>query len=158
MQPTALVITVSSRSAAGTRPDVSGPQAVAQLQAAGFSVAPVLLLPDDAAQVTAALRAAVRAEINLVITTGGTGINPTDQTPEATSAVLERRLDGISEELRRRGAAHKSTALLSRGLAGVAGKTLIVNLPGSPNAVQEGLEVVLEIAGHAISQLAGGDH
>lgn len=158
MQPTAQVITVSSRSAAGTRPDVSGPQAVAQLQAAGFSVAPVLLLPDDAPQVTAALHAAVSTGFSLVVTTGGTGISPTDQTPEATAPVLERRLDGISEELRRRGAVHKSTALLSRGLAGVAGKTLIVNLPGSPNAVQEGLEVVLEIAGHAISQLAGGDH
>lgn len=158
MELTAQVITVSTRSAAGTRTDVSGPQAVGHLQAAGFSVAPVLLLPDDAAQVTRALRAAVAAGTSLVITTGGTGINPTDQTPEATAAVLERRLDGISEELRRRGAAHKPTALLSRGLAGVAGRTLIVNLPGSPGAVQDGLEVVLEIAGHAISQLAGGDH
>lgn len=158
MPRTAVVITVSDRSAAGARDDASGPMAVAALRAAGWACDDAVIVPDGADSVEHALRAAVNAGTQLVVTTGGTGIAPRDQTPEGTARVIEREIPGISEELRRRGAAVKPAGMLSRGLAGVTGGALIVNLPGSPGAVSEGIPVILSIASHVLDQLSGGDH
>ncbi len=158
MPARALVVTVSDRSAAGERADASGPVAVAALRAAGFACDDALVIPDGADAVEAALRAAVADGAALVVTTGGTGLAPRDETPEGTVRVLERELPGICEELRRRGVAETPAAVLSRGLAGTAGRTLIVNLPGSPRAVASGMPVIVSVAGHVAAQLGGEDH
>ncbi|MCT9820891.1 MogA/MoaB family molybdenum cofactor biosynthesis protein [Microbacterium sp. W1N] len=151
-------MTVSDRSAAGLREDRSGPVAVAALREAGFAVADATVVPDGAGAVAAALRAALDGGARVIVTTGGTGVAPRDRTPEGTAEVLDRELPGIAEELRRRGAAEKPAAVLSRGIAGVAGRALIVNLPGSTAAVASGMPVILAVAGHVIDQLEGGDH
>lgn len=158
MSHLAAVVTASDRTAAGARVDTSGPLAVAALREAGFDCADPVVVPDGSGPVARALRAALDAGARLVVTTGGTGVAPRDQTPEGTAEVLDRTLPGIVEELRRRGAGQTPAALLSRGLAGVAGRTLVVNLPGSPAAVASGMPVVLSVAGHVIDQLDGGDH
>lgn len=155
---TAVVITVSDRSAAGEREDRSGPIAVAALTAASFSCAPAVVVPDGADSVERALREAIAAGARLVVTTGGTGVAPRDQTPEGTARVVERLLPGIAEQLRRDGLADTPAAVLSRGIAGTAGDALIVNLPGSTGAVTGGMRVVCGIAGHVLDQLQGGDH
>ncbi|HEU5223520.1 MAG TPA: MogA/MoaB family molybdenum cofactor biosynthesis protein [Candidatus Lumbricidophila sp.] len=152
------VITVSDRSAAGVRPDQSGPVAVEALRAAGFACDDATVVPDGAAAVETALRAALAQGIRVIVTTGGTGVAPRDQTPEATLRVIERTLPGISEELRRNGRSETPTASLTRGLAGVAGRALIVNLAGSPRAVVSGMPVILSVVSHVLSQLDGGDH
>ncbi|REJ08705.1 MogA/MoaB family molybdenum cofactor biosynthesis protein [Microbacterium bovistercoris] len=154
----AAVITVSDRSAAGLRPDGSGPVAVEALRAAGFACDDARIVPDGADPVEAALREAVAAGARLIVTSGGTGVAPRDATPEGTARVIERELPGIPEELRRVGAAQKPVALLTRGLAGVAGGALIVNLPGSPGGVRDGMPVLLSVAAHVIAQLDGSDH
>lgn len=154
----AAVITVSDRSAAGLRADAGGPIAVAALREAGFACADAAIVPDGAASVERALRAALEAGVRLIVTTGGTGISPRDETPEGTRAVISRELPGIAEELRRRGVAVTPAAILGRGIAGVAGGALIVNLPGSPSAVAEGMPVILSVARHALAQLDGADH
>ncbi len=154
----AAVVTVSDRSAAGLREDASGPVALAVLRAAGFACGDVIVVPDGADSVERALRAALAAGARLVVTTGGTGLSARDETPEGTARVIERAVPGIAEELRRIGAAAKPAGMLSRGLAGVAGGALIVNLAGSPHAVASGMPVVLAVAGHVIDQLSGGDH
>ena len=105
-----------------------------------------------------ALRAAVDAGDRLIITSGGTGVGPRDLTPEGTALVLDRQLPGIGEELRRRGSAETPGALISRGISGIAGRALIVNLPGSPAAVTSGMPVVIAVAAHILDQLDGGDH
>ncbi|MDN3496648.1 MogA/MoaB family molybdenum cofactor biosynthesis protein [Planococcus sp. APC 4015] len=156
--PSAVVITVSDRSAAGTRTDGSGPIAVEALRAAGFTCDDAAIVADGADSVEQALRTALDAGAQLIITTGGTGISPRDQTPDGTSRVLQRDVPGIAEELRRLGTAEKPGGMLSRGLAGVVGGSLIVNLPGSTAAVASGMPVVLSVARHVIDQLAGGDH
>ena len=157
----ATVITVSNRSARGERPDTSGPVAVERLEAAGWDVS-TSLIPDGAAEVEAALREALADGARLIVTSGGTGVTPQDLTPEGTAPVLAVEIPGIAEEIRRRGADKVPTAILSRGLAGMAetnaGGALIVNLPGSTGGVRDGIEVVLEVATHAIEQYAGGDH
>lgn len=158
MTRTAVVITVSDRSAAGEREDQSGPVAVSALRAAGYACADAVIIADGEDAVAQALRDALAHAAHLVVTTGGTGLGPRDRTPEGTARVLERELPGIAEELRRRGAADKPAALLSRGIAGAASGALIVNLPGSPRAVASGMPLILELAAHAIDQLAGGDH
>lgn len=158
MPPRALVVTVSDRSSRGERVDTSGPVAVAALRDAGFACAEPQIIPDGAEAVEAALRAAVAGGIALVVTTGGTGLAPRDETPEGTARVLERELPGIAEELRRRGVEETPAAVLSRGRAGTAGRTLIVNLPGSPRAVASGMPVIVSIAGHVGAQLGGEDH
>ena len=159
MPHSARVITVSDRSAAGLREDRGGPLAVSLLREAGFDCADPVVVPDGADSVETALRAAVASGAGLVVTTGGTGIAPTDRTPEGTARVLDRDLPGIAEELRRRGLADTPLSVISRGLAGIAGpRTLVVNLPGSPRAVSSGIAVIAEIAPHVLDQLAGGDH
>lgn len=158
MSPRAVVITVSDRSAAGSRADASGPVAVDALRQAGYECDAAHVVADGADAVEAALREALAARPQLVVTSGGTGIAPRDETPEGTARVLERSVPGIAEELRRIGAAAAPGGLLSRGLAGVSGTTLIVNLPGSPAGVADGIAAVLRVAGHVASQLVGGDH
>lgn len=158
MSRRAVVITVSDRAASGERADASGPVAVQALRQAGFDCDAAVIVPDGADAVEAALRDALRSHPTLVITSGGTGIAPRDETPEGTERVLERAVPGIPEELRRIGALAAPGGLLSRGLAGAAGGALVVNLPGSPSAVADGMRVVLSVAGHVAHQLRGGDH
>ncbi|WP_288783170.1 molybdenum cofactor biosynthesis protein B [uncultured Microbacterium sp.] len=158
MSTPAAVITVSDRSAAGIRADAAGPIAVAALRDAGFDCAEPVVTPDGADAVQSALQAALAAGARLIVTTGGTGLSPRDQTPEGTARVLERVVPGIAEELRRLGAAAKPAGMLSRGLAGVVGDALVVNLPGSPAAVADGMPVILAVAAHVADQLQGGDH
>ncbi|MDQ1216921.1 MogA/MoaB family molybdenum cofactor biosynthesis protein [Microbacterium arborescens] len=158
MSRSAVVITVSDRSARGERPDGAGPVAVEALRAAGWECGDAVVVADGAASVAEALRAAIAGGARLIVTTGGTGVAPRDETPEGTGEVIERELPGVAEELRRRGVSETPTAVLSRGRAGVAGRTLIVNLPGSPRAVASGIDVVTGIAGHVVAQLDGHDH
>jgi molybdenum cofactor biosynthesis protein B len=154
----AAVVTVSDRAAAGSRPDTSGPTASELLQQLGFEVDDVVVVPDDAGAVTAALRAAIDSAVDLVVTTGGTGLGPRDVTPEATLTVVDRLVPGLAESLRQHHRDEVPTTILSRGVAGVAGRTLIVNLPGSTGGVRDGVEVLSPVIGHAVSQLRGGDH
>ncbi|KJL41520.1 MULTISPECIES: MogA/MoaB family molybdenum cofactor biosynthesis protein [Microbacterium] len=156
----AAVVTVSDRSAAGSRTDESGPLAVAALREAGFDCADAVVVPDGADSVERALTAEVVAGVKLIVTTGGTGVSPRDQTPEGTARVVTRHIPGISEELRRRGAAEKPVGMLTRGLAGVVDPhgVLVVNLPGSPGGVASGMPVVVSVARHVLDQLGGSDH
>ena len=156
----AAVVTVSDRSAAGSRTDESGPLAVAALREAGFDCADAVVVPDGADSVERALTAEVVAGVKLIITTGGTGVSPRDQTPEGTARVVTRQIPGISEELRRRGAAEKPVGMLTRGVAGVVDPhgVLVVNLPGSPGGVASGMPVVVSVARHVLDQLGGSDH
>ena len=159
MPHTARVITVSDRSAAGLREDRGGPLAASLLREAGFDCEDPVVVPDGADSVEAALRDAVATGAGLVVTTGGTGVAPTDRTPEGTARVLDRELPGIAEELRRRGLADTPLAVISRGLAGISDPaTLVVNLPGSTRAVASGIAVLAELTPHVLDQLAGGDH
>ncbi|MFL6025521.1 MAG: molybdenum cofactor biosynthesis protein B [Friedmanniella sp.] len=158
MTDQALVVTVSTRAAAGVYEDRSGPIIVAELSRLGFEVAEPLVVPDGDA-VGEALRGAVAARRPLVITTGGTGLSPDDHTPEQTRAVLEREIPALAAEIARYGVDHGvPTALLSRGLAGVSGETLIINLPGSSGGARDGMTVLAPLLQHAVSQLRGGDH
>lgn len=153
----ATVITVSTRAANGVYDDEAGPRLAELLTGAGFTVGPVVVVPDGREVVATALRAAL-PEADVVVTTGGTGLHPRDETPEATCDVIDYRVDGIAEAMRV--AANRITpmGMLSRAIAGVALRTLIVNLPGSPKGATENLSVVLPVLGHAIDQLRGGDH
>lgn len=156
----AAVITVSDRSAAGDRADASGPVAVAALREAGFACEDAVVVPDGADNVERALMAEVVAGVKLIVTSGGTGVAPRDQTPEGTARVVTREIPGIAEELRRRGAAELPAGMLTRGIAGVVDPhgVLVVNLPGSPGGVASGIPVVLSVARHVLDQLGGGDH
>jgi molybdenum cofactor synthesis domain-containing protein len=154
----AVVLTASNRAAAGVYEDASGRLLADGLAALGFTVDGPHVHPDDATALESALRAAVAAGADVVVTTGGTGLSPTDVTPEATRAVLEREAPGLADALRRYGADHVPTSVLSRGLAGTAGRTLIVNLPGSSGGVRDGLAVLGPLLPHVVSQLRGGDH
>ncbi|MEV7692582.1 MogA/MoaB family molybdenum cofactor biosynthesis protein [Microbacterium sp. NPDC089189] len=152
------VITVSDRSAAGVREDASGPVAVGLLRDAGWSCGDARIVADGVDSVEGALRAALADGAQLIVTTGGTGLSPRDQTPEGTARVIQREVPGIAEALRREGAGEKPAIMLTRGRAGVTGSALIVNLPGKPAAVASGVPLVLSVAAHILDQLAGGDH
>ena len=154
----ALAITVSNRASAGVYEDKSGPVLVELLRGAGCSVDGPLVVPDGEA-VEAALREAIVARYDVVVTTGGTGLTPGDRTPEMTRRVLDREIPGIAEAIRSAGAAAGiASAILSRGLAGLAGPVLIVNLPGSSGGVRDGMGVLASVLGHAVDQARGGDH
>lgn len=158
MTYTALVITVSTRASAGVYEDKSGPIIATALADLEFEVDGPLIVPDGD-DVGQALRDAVEQGYAVVITTGGTGLNPHDHTPEQTQAVLDYAIPQLPAAVARYGVDHGvPTALLSRGLAGVAGRSLIVNLPGSSGAARDGMAVLRPILPHAVSQVRGGDH
>jgi len=154
----ARVITVSDRSHGGLRHDESGPLLAGLLRELGFSAADVVVVPDEVPEIEAALRTAVDAGVDLVVTTGGTGFAPRDVTPEATRRVIEREAPGLAEALRSFNRDKVPTTILSRAVAGVTGTTVVVNLPGSTGGVRDGVEVLAPVIGHAITQLRGGDH
>lgn len=157
-RPRALVVTASTRAAAGVYRDESGPAAAGALDALGFDVADVLVVPDGE-PVGRALRGAVEQGVPLVVTTGGTGLAPDDLTPEQTVPLLDRPVPGLAEAVRAAGVAAGATAaVLSRGVAGLAGRTLVVNLPGSTRAVTESLAAIGPALAHAVEQAGGGDH
>jgi len=158
MNESALVITISTRAAAGVYEDRSGPIIATALDDLGLRVEGPLVVPDGDA-VGVALRDAVRAGYAVVITSGGTGLSPHDHTPEQTRAVVQREVPQLAAAIARYGVDHGvPTAVLSRGVVGVAGRTLIVNLPGSSGGARDGMAVLGPVLRHAVSQLEGGDH
>lgn len=153
----AAVITVSTRAAAGVYEDEAGPAVAKVLRGAGFDVGDIRLVPDGHGLVATEIRSACEVA-DLVVTNGGTGLNPRDETPEATQDIIDREIPGIAETMRAASMKVTPMAMLSRGVAGVRGSTLVINLPGSPKAAVENLQAVIEVLDHALDQIAGGDH
>lgn len=157
-QLSAAVVVASNRAAAGVYADTTGPLIVEALRADGWLVEEPVVVPDGE-PVGAAIAAAVAAGARAVVTTGGTGLTPTDLTPEVTRGLLEREVPGIAEAIRAHGVAKGvPTAALSRGLAGTVGRALVVNLPGSRGGVKDGLTVLMPVLRHAVEQIVGSDH
>ncbi len=152
----ARVVVASTRAATGVYSDETGPLIREWLETRGWAVAVEVVA--DGEPVGRALRAAIDAGAGLVVTTGGTGANPTDRTPEQTRPLLDLELPGVAEEIRRRGTAATPLSVLSRGVAGVAGHTIVVNLPGSRGGVRDGLAVLGDVLEHLVDQVHGGDH
>jgi molybdenum cofactor synthesis domain-containing protein len=153
----AAVLTVSDSVFQGKRRDGSGPAVVELLQQNGWTVAHTRVVADDMAVLAATLRELASQSIEVVITTGGTGVALRDVTPEATRKVITREIPGLAEQMRREGVKSSPTAALSRGVAGIAGHSLILNLPGNPQGAVDSLKAVLAILPHAVELLAGGD-
>src|SRR5215831_13681697 len=153
------VLTISDSAAKGEREDLSGPAVVAACRGLGWEIVSAEVISDDTAGIREELRKiADSGRTDILLTTGGTGIGPRDNTPEATQTVADRIVPGISEEMRRKGLEHTPTAVLSRGTSAVRGKTLIVNLPGSPKGATESLDAVAHLLPHAIKVLNGARH
>lgn len=155
----AAILTVSDTCAQGSREDVSGQTIAEMLTADRFEICDRKIVPDDMAAIAGELRRfSEEVGVELVLTTGGTGLGPRDVTPEATTSVCQRMAPGFGEIMRIEGFKKTEKAVLSRGTAGVCGRTLIVNLPGSPKAVRESLEVILDVLPHAVKMVLGGGH
>ena len=154
----AVVITASNRAFNGIYEDRSGQILLAGLRELGYEIPEVTLLPDDTEKIAAAIKSAIDSEVDLVVTTGGTGVSPFDLTPEATEPLVEKKMPGILEALRAYAREKVPTTDLSRGVAGVTNKSLIINLPGSPGGAKDGLVIIERLASHIHDQIAGHDH
>ncbi|MFI5214745.1 MAG: molybdenum cofactor biosynthesis protein B [Gemmatimonadales bacterium] len=149
------MITVSDRATAGTMKDESGPALVERLKREKFEISGPEVVPDEKDRITEAIAAAVVSGVEVVITTGGTGLGPRDVTPQATAALLDYEVPGLAEAMRRAGASSTPMSALSRGMAGVRGRTLVINVPGSVRGATESLEAVMPVLAHAIRLLHG---
>ena len=153
------IITISDTVASGERQDASGPAVAARCQELKFTVESAHTVPDDPAQIRSLLSKLADAQnIDVILTTGGTGIGPRDSTPEATQSIAERLVPGMAEEMRRKGLAHTPRAILSRGVAAIRGSTLILNLPGSPKGAVESLDAVAALLPHSVKIIHGARH
>jgi len=155
---TAVVITASNRASAGVYADTSGEILAAGLVKLGYELSSPIVIPDDVTQIQDAIKQSLAEKVDLIVTTGGTGVSPHDVTPEATAPFIEKLLPGIPEAFRAYSRDRVPTTDLSRGLAGVNGASLIINLPGSPGGVKDGLVIIERLAGHVHDQIAGVDH
>jgi molybdenum cofactor synthesis domain-containing protein len=155
---TAVVITASNRASAGVYADTSGEILTAGLTKLGYELKDPIVIPDNISQIQAAIELSLAGKVDLIVTTGGTGVSPHDVTPEATAPLIKKLLPGIPEAFRAYSRDRVPTTDLSRGLAGVTGSSLIINLPGSPGGVKDGLVIIERLAGHVHDQIAGVDH
>ena len=155
---TAVVITASNRASAGVYADTSGEILAAGLTKLGYEIKDPIVIPDNISQIQAAIELSLAGNVDLIVTTGGTGVSPHDVTPEATAPLIKKLLPGIPEAFRAYSRDRVPTTDLSRGLAGVTGSSLIINLPGSPGGVKDGLVIIERLAGHIHDQIAGVDH